>query len=508
MDELNHEKIIKKIIYKELEPSVLNEKIIRKAILEQGPEDGEAGRLFHNMEIQYDKVTVLRLEFLNILKIDHLWILPNLQVLSLAFNKIDKIENLESLGKLKELNLTYNLIEKLENFENLKSLEVLSVFGNKIKKIENVDCLDKLIIFCAGNNLIESKDGERNGVEKNDKFFRIFIAGLLPDLTYYENRYITKEERDEGKDRFRFKLREIMDNEKAEVLERENTFQDQEDFKHYTNCFVEHLDQHQLFDTLFIFDNEDQGECLLRIGNDVNTLITEFREQSIVITQKIFKIGLEQFEKRKSEVSLFINCVKVGKKKVQTQGQLIIDEFLRKSLKIFEVLQEAADEYTKVKSKPHETEAAIEKFYSNFTKFTEDFNQLHNETWKILMEDEMHLHESVAESNATFEHVIQDMTNEFTEQCKTQFVQLRDVEGNFIDALTESVQSFVTSMASSGKEDEIPEELRASLIDRTVINNYAAGMREMHMLKIDGREDLLISRSKQWVQELCDEMTS
>lgn len=64
MDELDHEKIIKKIIFKELEPSVLNDEIISKAIYEQGPE-GEAGRLFRNMEIQYDKVTVLRLEFLS-----------------------------------------------------------------------------------------------------------------------------------------------------------------------------------------------------------------------------------------------------------------------------------------------------------------------------------------------------------------------------------------------------------------------------------------------------------
>ena len=64
MDELDHQKIIKKIIYKELEPSVLNEQIISKAILDQGP-DGEAGRLFRDMEIQYDKITVLRLEFLS-----------------------------------------------------------------------------------------------------------------------------------------------------------------------------------------------------------------------------------------------------------------------------------------------------------------------------------------------------------------------------------------------------------------------------------------------------------
>lgn len=67
MDELDFEKIVKKIAYErpnELEPNVLNKEIITKAICDQGP-DGEAGRLFRSTEIHHDKVTVLRLEFLS-----------------------------------------------------------------------------------------------------------------------------------------------------------------------------------------------------------------------------------------------------------------------------------------------------------------------------------------------------------------------------------------------------------------------------------------------------------
>lgn len=114
-----------------------------------------------------------------------------------------------------------------------------------------------------------------NDVERNDKFFRIFIAGLLPELTYYEYKYVSKAERDEGKDRFRFKLREIMDNEKSEVQEREQFAKNKEVNIHLTACFVEHLDGHQLFDSLFVFDNEDQGNCLLNIGEEEKTLIAE-----------------------------------------------------------------------------------------------------------------------------------------------------------------------------------------------------------------------------------------
>jgi hypothetical protein len=64
MDELDHQKIFNKIIFKQLEPCVLNEEVIRKTVYDQGP-TGEAGRIFKRIEIQYEKVTVLRLEFLS-----------------------------------------------------------------------------------------------------------------------------------------------------------------------------------------------------------------------------------------------------------------------------------------------------------------------------------------------------------------------------------------------------------------------------------------------------------
>lgn len=97
----------------------------------------------------------------------------------------------------------------------------------------------------------------------------------MPDLTYYEYKYISKEERDEGKDRFRFKLREIMDNEKIEVQEREQFTRDKLNNVHLMECFVEQLDVHQLFESLFCFDNQDQGLCLLNIGDEGKNLITE-----------------------------------------------------------------------------------------------------------------------------------------------------------------------------------------------------------------------------------------
>lgn len=112
-----------------------------------------------------------------------------------------------------------------------------------------------------------------NEIEKRDKHFRIFIAGLLPSLHYYENVYITKAEREEGRDRFRFKLRDITDNEKVELADRELESKERDDEVHLTKCFVENFNQ--LFNSLFQFDSADEGGCLLEIGEDADLLVEE-----------------------------------------------------------------------------------------------------------------------------------------------------------------------------------------------------------------------------------------
>lgn len=147
-----------------------------------------------------------------------------------------------------------------------------------------------------------------------------------------------------------------------------------------------------------------------------------------------------------------------------------------------------------------------EEFHKKISNFTDDFNKMHDDAWKTLMDIENYLHESVVDSTTTFEHMYTDLMNEFVEQCKTQFVQLREIEGNFVDALTESAQSFVAEMGSSGRENEIPQELRAGLVDRDIFFDMASGMREMHIQKIDSREDKLVTRSMNHVAHFCEQL--
>lgn len=146
------------IIHANREPGVINDAMLGKMIAEQG-HTGEAGRLAQLNLVDYATVTYMRLEFQNLLRIDHLWVLPNLQKLSLKFNRIDRIENLHMLTALTELDLSFNCLERIENLDKLVRLEVLTLFGNRITRLENLDTLSAMLILSVGNNRIDTSDG-------------------------------------------------------------------------------------------------------------------------------------------------------------------------------------------------------------------------------------------------------------------------------------------------------------------------------------------------------------
>lgn len=150
------------VVGKDQAPGIINNEMLHRAIREsQGPSP-ERIRLCRNVPIEYRTITVLCLEFQNILRIDHLWMLTNLQRLSLKCNKIEKIENLDNLVRLRELDLSFNCIERIENLECLMEMQRLSLFQNNIRRIENLQHLTNMVRLSIGNNFIDSTDGVRN----------------------------------------------------------------------------------------------------------------------------------------------------------------------------------------------------------------------------------------------------------------------------------------------------------------------------------------------------------
>lgn len=159
------------VVEKSTEPGVINDELLKNLIRSYGPK-GEAARLCRNNAIDYTTITVLCLDFQNLVKIDHIWMCFNLIKLSLKCNKLTKIENLDNLKKLRELDLSFNFIKTIQNLDCLKELRCLTLFQNMIRKIENLNELDQLIRLNLGNNFIETDDGVL------DVFFILFLHSI------------------------------------------------------------------------------------------------------------------------------------------------------------------------------------------------------------------------------------------------------------------------------------------------------------------------------------------
>ncbi|XP_063708940.1 dynein regulatory complex subunit 3-like [Culicoides brevitarsis] len=503
---------LKKIIHKDIEPGVIDEEMIVNVVLSSYK--NEAGRLARSEKIDLSNVTILRLEFLKILKIDHLWVMPNLRILSLAFNQIDKIENLDMLLNLIELNLSFNCIEKIENLDALTKLEILTLYGNRITVLENIDSLESLLIFSIGENQIDSYKGierlrfikslrsfnmEENPVAKDtENPMRIYIAAFLPDLKYYNYAYITPQERLQGRKKYKSELRDLEETEKTEIADRKRRAKEKEDETRLSECFVEYLNGHQLFDSLF--EDDPEGDALMSIETEVNELKKDYRDEAFRITQQVYKIGLEQHERRQKQIQLFMEAVKDGQITAQKKGISLIDTFLDQKKEIFRRVQNLIDNSTTQENFVISPETEIA-----FVQIGDAFNEKVVKLKKDLMSIEIQLYERVEEANSNFEHVIQDLTNEFIELVQAQFVLLRDAETNFNEVLAETVQRHATLLvASSPDGTSLPAALKEFLQDKDFISSLALGMRDLHLHRIDAREDRLITRSRNWVKELCD----
>lgn len=230
-----------------------------------------------------------------------------------------------------------------------------------------------------------------------------------------------------------------------------------------------------------------------------------YREAAYAITQQIYKIGLEQHERRKEEIKLFEKAIKKAREEAQLEGINLVNDFLKVAENVFQVTKSKMEDALDENGMPIvENFEKQEKEISNVVK---SFNDQLEKLKKTLMEIEIQLYERIEEANGNFEHIIQDFVNEFIELVQSQFVLLRDEEVNFNESLAEAVHRQATillAMAPDGSA--LPEQLHDFITDKDTINILAAGARDLHMQRIDAREDRLISRSRNWVKDLCEKM--
>ncbi|XP_030376687.1 dynein regulatory complex subunit 3 [Scaptodrosophila lebanonensis] len=521
-DDENTKPFLEEIIYPDIEPGIISRAMIENSYLEEG-HHGEALRLHQLEPVVLENIKTMRLEFKNILRIDHLWILPNLTKLCLNCNKIEVIEHLEMLTALKELNLSFNYIEKIANLETLVNLETLSLFSNRITKIENLEMLEKLVILSIGNNLIESVEGidsfrfldnlkvlnlEGNPIAtKPDFSLSQYCIAILPKLNYYEYVFIKDEVREEAKERYYREVREIEDKQEKDIQARELQAREKAEAERLSSSFVEHLDGHQLYESLW--KGDEDGRVLMLVGSQAHELAEEYDKDMFELTQEIYKLGLDSFGERDEEVRDFMANLKDGQAELQVMGQKVIEGFLAYKENVFE---EARITLRQLESNMLEGEDEDSpenvKLSETMEKINFHFDETMNTMWQTLMEQELHLHEAVEESTTNFHRKMTELMSKFVEQAQSYFVQLREISVHFSENLSEIVSRYIATKLAMQDFDDVPQELHVCMDDRDAILNLIAGMKDTHTLRIDEREDRMATRSKEFIDDMIEKLNN
>ncbi|XP_028712329.1 dynein regulatory complex subunit 3 [Peromyscus leucopus] len=483
--------------YDSMDPKVMDDDMLKAAVGEQGPQE-EAGQLAKQEGILFKDVLSLQLDFQNILRIDNLWQFENLQKLQLNNNIIERIEGLENLVNLIWLDLSFNNIETIEGLDTLVNLEDLSLSNNRISKMDSLDALVKLQVLSLGNNQISNIMNviylrrfkclrtltlSGNPIAEAEEY-KMFIYAYLPDLVYLDFRHIDEQAKEMAKLKHQYSIDELKHREALMQARLEDEQARREKLAEHKLAFIDHLDGSFLFDSMY---SEDVEGNKLSYLPGVGELLEAYKDKFVIICLNIFEYGLKQQEKRKLELDTFNECVQEAIQENQDQGKLKVAKFEERHLLNLNTIREESDLPT------------IEK---KLLECSDDINELFN----MLMTLEMQLVEQLEETINMFERNITDLVGLFIENVQSLMAQCRDLENHHHEKILEIAINTLEKILKGEMDEDLPDDVRALFVDKDTIVNAVGASHDIHLLKIDNREDELVTGINSWCAQLLDKI--
>ncbi|XP_059373752.1 dynein regulatory complex subunit 3 [Carassius carassius] len=475
------------------EPKVIDEEMLKQAIEEQGPQ-GQAGDISKKEGVQYEDVLQLRLDYRNILKIYHLWHFTSLTKLQLDNNVIERIEGLENLTNLVWLDLSFNNIQVIEGLNSLVKLKDLSLFNNRISVIENLDSLQDLHVLSFGNNAIAQlenvlhlrkfKNLRTLNLAGNpiceEESYKTFVTAYLPGLVYLDYRLLDEQTRETANTKYKYAIEGMQENELHEQQAMEAQKISNEELQLHKDAFVEFLNGPQLYDSMF--DEDPDGEKLALLPG-MEELLESFKSKMEALCVQIFDAGLTQHAQRTTEVESFFSCShEAVADNRQKAAQIAADFESSRRQKIVE-MQQITD---------------VELLEDHISLCQEQASQL-SET---LLSLELQLVDQLEDIFKDFERSISDMVGGFIEYVQGIFAQCRDLENQHHEQQLEIALATLEKVVKNELEEEIPDDMAMLLVDKDTVTNAVSASHDTHLLKIDNREDELLTRINSWMSGL------
>nr|XP_033818720.1 dynein regulatory complex subunit 3 [Geotrypetes seraphini]XP_033818721.1 dynein regulatory complex subunit 3 [Geotrypetes seraphini] len=483
-------------LYGSIEPSVIDEDMLQKAIEEQGPKD-EAGRIAKAEGIDFKDVLSLRLDFRNILKIDNLWQLINLTKLQLDNNIIEKMEGLDMLVNLVWLDLSFNNIEIIEGLDSLVNLEDLSLYSNRISQIENMTALKKLQVLSLGNNNLTSLNGlvylrsfkdlrtlslAGNPISENEDY-KMLVAAHLPDLVYLDFRMLDETTKEIAAEKYQDSIDDIKRNERMLQIKLEKELEKKRELEAHKVAFVEYLNGSFFFESMYTEDVEGRR---LAFMPGVADMLEDYKTTCTKICQSIFEFGINHHEKREAEIMIFNECLQEAIDENQQLGVQKIRKIEEKTNELFIEVQTISDNEILV--------AKIEQYNIDVAQMKE-----------MLMTLEIQLVDQLEDIIKEFERNVSDLAVTFIEIVQGYMAQIRDLENQHNEKLLEIAIHTLEKIGKGVVDEDMPDDVRIMLfVDKDTVINAVGASHDIHLLKIDNREDEMLTKINSWASNLIE----
>lgn len=484
-------------LYDTIEPSVIDEQMLKNAIEEQGPK-GEAGRIAKQEGTDFGDVLSLRLDFKNILKIDNLWSLVNLTKLQMDNNIIERMEGLDMLVNLEWLDLSFNNIEVIEGLDKLTKLKDLTLYNNRISKIENMDFLSQLHVFSIGNNSLKQLDnvvylrqfkslrtlnlsGNPFSEEVN---YKEYVIAHLSELVYLDFRLIDESAREAATEKYKYSIEEMVQNETIAKRKQDEVEENQKERQLHKMAFVEDLNGPWLFESMYT-DDPEAGKLGALPG--MEEILNGYNEKFTAICQEIFEFGLKEHEKREAEIASFFSCLEEATQENNNTGVKHIHSYIEYKKKVFL-------DYTSLTDQSH-METLMKEIVEEIRKL-----------WDTLMGLEMELVDQLEDTIKDFERNMADLVTAFVEHVQGLMTQLRDLENAHHEKTSDIAVVTLEKLMKNELEEDLPDDLRMLFVDKDTLMNAVSASHDTHLLKIDNKEDDMLTRATTRMQTLNEKI--
>ncbi|MEE6497805.1 hypothetical protein FKM82_002866 [Ascaphus truei] len=135
-------------------------------------------------------------------------------------------------------------------------------------------------------------------------------------------------------------------------------------------------------------------------------------------------------------------------------------------------------------------------------QYNEDISQLMDS----LLTLELQLVEQLEEIIKDYERNVSELVSSFLETVQGLMAQVRDLENLHHEKLLQISINTLEKVAKGEIDEDISDDLRLLFVDKDTIVNAVNASHDIHLLKIDNREDELVTKINSWATNLIQKV--